>query len=106
LILLFTAASPTREQNGDFWTEHNDTGRAAQKAGGHFAYLKSLDDKALADKERQRLNDEKLKYDVKNAKRIFKTYWWTFCFSVIGLAISLTLGILKLLEVFQHKFLK
>ena len=81
-----------QEQNGDVWTELNDTGRAAQKAGGHFAYLKSLDDKALADKERQRLNDEKLKYDVKNAKRIFKTYLvdilvfsnWTCYFFNVG----------------------
>ncbi len=76
-------------------------GKIVKDAGGHFVYLKQLKNKENADRERQRLNDEKLKYDVKNAKRIFKTYWWTFTFAVVGLIISLVLGILKLLEVFR-----
>ena len=94
------------EKTKGFYYELNETGRKAKKAGGHFAYQKTIDEKFIADKERQKLNDEKLKYDVKNSKRIFKTYWWTFTFAVIGLAISLTLGILKLLEVFQHNPVK
>lgn len=84
-----------------FWVDLNELGRQVKSAGGHFAYLKKLSDKATADIERQKLNDEKLRYDVKNAKRIFKTYWWTFWFALIGLAISLVLGVLKLLEVFR-----
>jgi hypothetical protein len=66
-----------------------DLGRQVKNAGGHFAYLKRLEEKAIADKERQTLNDEKLRYDVKNAKRIFKTYWWTFCISILGFLLAL-----------------
>ena len=88
--------------NSNNWKLLTETGRKVKYAGGHFAYLKKIEEKAIADTERQKLNDEKLKYDVKNVKRIFKTYWWTFWFSVIALAISLGLGVLKLLEVFQQ----
>ena len=72
-----------------FDIELNDTGRQVKKAGGHFAYLQKLDEKAVADAERQKLNDEKLKYDIKNAKRIFKTYWWTFAISIAAFLLSL-----------------
>ncbi|HYJ64519.1 MAG TPA: hypothetical protein VEV62_12300 [Parafilimonas sp.] len=48
--------------------------------------------------EKERLGFEKLKIDTKNAKRIFKTYWWTFGFAVAGFLISLVLLILKLKE--------
>lgn len=92
--------------NSGQWYLLTDLGRHVKKSGGHFAYLKKIEEKALADTERQRLNDEKLKYDVKNAKRIFKTYWWTFAFALVGLFISLGLAILKLLEVFQDKPVK
>jgi len=43
-----------------------DLGRKAKEAGGHFAFVKQVQEKAFADAERQKLNDEKLKYDVKN----------------------------------------
>lgn len=72
-----------------FDIELNDTGRQVKKLGGHFAYLKKLDDKVAADLERQKLNDEKLKYDIKNAKRIFKTYWWTFAISILAFLLAL-----------------
>lgn len=39
--------------------------------------------------ERDNLDLEKLKYEVKNAKRIYNTYWWTFTFALIALAVSL-----------------
>lgn len=35
------------------------------------------------------LTFEKLKYDVKNSKRMYKTYWWTFSFALIALLISI-----------------
>lgn len=35
------------------------------------------------------LSLEKLRYDVKNTKRIFKTYWWTFGISILALLLSL-----------------
>ncbi len=78
--------------------ELTDKGRQAKAAGGHYAYLKELDEKKLEENVRKKLSDEKLKYDVKNSKRMFKTYWWTFSFALIGLIISLVLGILKVIE--------
>ncbi|HEY5463230.1 MAG TPA: hypothetical protein VIJ95_08235 [Hanamia sp.] len=81
-----------------FYFKLTDLGREVKKAGGHFAYLKKLEEKELVDNLRQKLNDEKLKYDVKISKRIFKTYWWTFSFALIALIISLVLGILKVIE--------
>ena len=74
--------------------------------GGWFKYLETEKENALTERERQLLNDEKLKYDVKNSKRIFKTYWWTFTFSIIALIISLMLAILKILEVLQQEPVK
>jgi hypothetical protein len=40
-------------------------------------------------KEKELLELEKLKYDTKNASRIYKTYWWTFGFALIALLVSL-----------------
>lgn len=37
----------------------------------------------------EKLNHEKLKYETGNAKRIYKTYWWTFSFALIALLVSL-----------------
>src|ERR1044072_3535592 len=45
---------------------------------------------------KERLAQEKLEIDYKNAKRVFKTYWWTFGFAVVGLLISLFLLFLKI----------
>ncbi len=79
------------EQTGNSgdWFFLTDLGRKVKKAGGHFEYLKKLEEKTIADTERQNLNDEKLKYDVKNSKRIFKTYWWTFGISILAFLLAL-----------------
>ncbi|MBN7818049.1 hypothetical protein [Algoriphagus pacificus] len=34
--------------------------------------------------EKKRLELEKLKFDVKNTKRIYYTYWWKLGFTLIG----------------------
>ena len=83
-----------------------EIGRKVKSAGGHFAYLKNIADKEFAETERQKLSDEKLKYDVKNAKRIFKTYWWTFGIAIAGFAISLVLAILKVIEIIKVPVVK
>ena len=68
--------------------ELTDKGREAKKAGGHFLYLKKIEELENLKIERQRLNDEKLKFDVKNSKRIFKTYWWTFAISILAFLLA------------------
>jgi hypothetical protein len=50
------------------------------------------------DKEISDLTYKKLDLDVKNAKRVYDTYWFTFWFALAALVISLFLAILKLAE--------
>jgi hypothetical protein len=45
--------------------------------------------------EEKALDLEKKRYEVKNAKRVFKTYWLTFSLAVIGSIVSVVLLILK-----------
>lgn len=70
------------------WYLLTDKGHEAKAAGGHFSYINRITDKIQVDQNRQQLNDEKLKYDVKNAKRIFKTYWWTFVISILAFLLA------------------
>jgi len=39
--------------------------------------------------EKEKLDFEKLKYDVKSSKRIYKSYWWTFFISILGFILAL-----------------
>ncbi len=64
-------------------------GKQVCSKGGWLRHLELETEKLLQDKARQRLTDEKLKYDVKNAKRIFKTYWWTFGISIAAFILAL-----------------
>ncbi len=47
------------------------------------------------ERELAELNKEKIKIDIKNAKRIYKTYWFTFIIALGGFLISMILLILK-----------
>jgi len=85
-------------ENEQSYLELTDKGRNAKKAGGHFSYLQQLASKAAIESERQKLNDEKLRLDLKNSKRIFKTYWWTFTFALISFIYVLIQIVLKLVE--------
>lgn len=51
--------------------------------------FKAIYEKQKAEAEKEALLSEKSKYDVKNAKRIFNTYWWTFGMSILGIFLSL-----------------
>ena len=55
----------------------------------YYNYLNNERDKDL-------LQEKKLRIDVKNAERIFKTYWWTFAMALVSLGVSIYLLILKL----------
>ncbi len=73
-------------------------GKSVYEVGGWFRHLELEKEKVTKNEERQCLADKKIKYDLKNAQRIYNTYWWTFWFSVIALVISLVLAILKLIR--------
>jgi hypothetical protein len=78
--------------DSDYWITLTDAGRAAKAAGGHTAYL-------LKQREEKSLQMRKLKIDVKNAERVFKTYWWTLALAVASFCLSVGLGILRLLGI-------
>ena len=73
-------------------------GLEVKKAGGRAAWLQKQQEKAAQDARRQELNDKKLEYDVKNAKRVFKTYWFTFIIALVGFILSIILSVLKLIQ--------
>ena len=73
-------------------------GQHVVKNGGYELYLNNKENAKWREAEIEELTFEKLKYDVRNAKRIFKTYWWTFWFALVGLLISLALLLLKIIE--------
>lgn len=56
-----------------------------------------------AKKSSDELNKEKLTYDVKNAKRVYESYWYTFGFALAGFILSLALFILKIYEMATNK---
>lgn len=58
--------------------------------------LKNTEDQNFQ-KQKELLNMEKLNYDLKNAKRVYKTYKYTFTMAIIGACISIILLILKLM---------
>jgi hypothetical protein len=59
-------------------------------------YQESLRIEADEKKERDRLTGEKLAIDVLNARRVYKSYWWTFGIALSGLIISIILLILRI----------
>ncbi|RAI86755.1 hypothetical protein [Algoriphagus yeomjeoni] len=52
--------------------------------GSFTAIFESQEKERLETEEKKKLELEKLKFDVKNTKRIYKTYWWTFVFALIS----------------------
>lgn len=55
------------------------------------------------DTEKKSLENRKLALDVKNANRIYRTYWITFWLSVAGFITAATLAILKITEVIKSQ---
>lgn len=76
----------------------NKKGRDVIRDGGYEKYLEKRASQTDRQNEIDDLTYKKLRYDTANSERMFKTYWWTFGFSVFALAISLVLLALKLVE--------
>lgn len=77
--LLLPKTNP--DPNG-FWA--NDYLPAFYYQGGFTTIFEEEEKEKLEEEERKKLELEKLKYDVKNTKRIYNTYWWTFFFALVG----------------------
>lgn len=57
--------------------------------GGFSNIYDNIEQEDIKKQEYEKLNLEKLKYDTKNAKRVYKTYWFTFVIAIIALLISI-----------------
>ncbi len=77
--------------------KHEVRARIFELDGSVDLYFKELETGRKKALELQKKNEMKLDYDLKNAKNIYKTYWWTFIFALLGLSISLILLVLKLM---------
>jgi hypothetical protein len=66
--------------------------------GGFTSLYERAEAKQKIESEKERLNLEKLKYDVRNTKRIYKTYWLTFGVSIAGFLLALGKIIFDLLS--------
>ncbi|SFB06645.1 hypothetical protein [Algoriphagus aquimarinus] len=87
--LLFPEKNPTPDM---FWK--NDYLPAFYFQGGFTEVFKDQEKEKMILEEKRKLELEKLKYDVNNSKRIYKTYWWTFGFALTGfIYVIVRLGI-------------
>jgi hypothetical protein len=66
-----------------------DLGRQVKNAGGHFAYLKKLEIKELADHKRQERKDQADELDLKIKKWQIKTKYLPYIVSIFALAVSI-----------------
>jgi hypothetical protein len=61
-----------------------------------YSYFRKMNERR--EQEQKAIDEQsklKLVYDLKNAERIYKSYWWTFGIAIAGLLISLILLILR-----------
>lgn len=67
----------------------NDHGKILIAQGGFRSIFEKQQSQLQKAEDKEMLEDKKLHYDVKNAERIFKTYWWSFGASILALIISI-----------------
>jgi hypothetical protein len=70
----------------DMPVEISDIGKEVIRVGGAKRYI---DSQKVVKFQTEQLQFDKLKYDVKNAERVYKSYWWTFGIAVSGLALAI-----------------
>ena len=77
------------EKTKGYYYELNDKGREAKSKGGHFSYLKYLDEKKEIDTKRQERKDNADSYDLLNKKWQYKTKLLPYIVSVLALTVSI-----------------
>ena len=75
--------------NGGTWFLLNSLGRQVKNAGGHIAYLKKLEDKAIADAERLKRKDKSEKLDILIKEWQVRTKYLPYIVSIFALAVSI-----------------
>jgi hypothetical protein len=61
-------------------------------------HLKQKSEKQALEKDQIDKANAKLVFDLKNAERVYRSYWWTFGLAIISFVVSLILAILKIAE--------
>jgi hypothetical protein len=74
-------------QDNCFWAR--EYVKAFLNNGGFSRLFDSSAEVLRKKEEKEKLELEKLNFDTKNARRVYKTYWFTFAFALIALLISL-----------------
>lgn len=87
LVKTFKYAEPSDKSNLFF--KLTDLGRQARNAGGHFAYLKKLDEKATADNKRQEIKDKSEELDLHLKQWQVRTKYLPYIVSFIALVFSI-----------------
>jgi hypothetical protein len=82
------------------WYIRTGDGATFFDKGGYKKHFEKLNQEVEDKKERDRLSDEKLKIDLANAQRVYKTYFSTRAMAIAGAIVSVLLLLLKLAEVF------
>jgi len=70
------------------WFKVTDSGRKVKQKGGISYYEEYVRKQEKEQYQRQLKSDEKLDFDLKNAKRVYKTYWWTFTIAILAFLLS------------------
>lgn len=77
------------EKTKGYYYELNDKGREAKLKGGHFSYLKYLEEKEKNETERQEIKNKSDKFDLLNKQWQYKTKLLPYIVSVLALTVSI-----------------
>lgn len=80
--------------------EITDIGKEVLRVGGAKRYV---DSRKVVEYQTDQLQFEKLEYDVKNSKRIYKTYWFTFTIACLGFLLALYNFLKPILKLYLNK---
>lgn len=67
----------------------SDFGQKICESGGWKAYLSRKEQQNRIEEDRIRKQDQKLTYDLRISKYLYKTRWWPLIISAISLAVAM-----------------
>lgn len=88
-ILLVDRLKYASGKDDAYWIKLNDLGRQVKSKGGHFPYLKFLDEKAKIETERQDRKDKAEKLDLQLKTWQVRTKYLPYIVSILALGVSI-----------------
>lgn len=86
LMKLHNLISERNPGNSGSIVDITSEGLSVIENGGYKNFIDNIKVKKI---KKEAYDEEKSRYDLANAKRIYKTYWWTFGFALAAFLISL-----------------